>query len=52
VKLLKTDQIPDDVWSEIQKIREQIIAGDIKVEPTFEASAVRTLMTDVSADAK
>jgi simple sugar transport system substrate-binding protein len=52
VKLLKTDQIPDDVWGEVQKIREQMIAGEIKVEPVFEATAVRALMTDVSATAQ
>lgn len=52
VKLLKTDQIPDDVWAEVQKIREQMIAGEIKVEPTFEATAVRALMTDISATAQ
>lgn len=52
VKLLKTDQIPDDVWGEVQKIRDQVVSGEIKVEPTFEATAVRALMTDVSAAAK
>jgi basic membrane protein A and related proteins len=51
VKLLKTDQIPEDVWGEVQKIREQMIAGEITVEPTFEATAVRALMTDISATA-
>lgn len=52
VKLLKTDQIPADVWSDVQKIRDQVIAGEIKVDPVFEASAVRGLMTDVSAAAQ
>jgi simple sugar transport system substrate-binding protein len=52
VKLLKTDQIPDNVWAEVQKLREQVISGAIKVEPVFEASAVRALMTNVSAPAK
>lgn len=52
VKLLKTDQIPEDVWGDVQKIRDQMIAGEIKVEPVFEATAVRALMTDVSASAQ
>lgn len=52
VKLLKTDQIPDNVWGEVEKIREQMLAGEIKVEPVFEATAVRALMTDVSAAAQ
>lgn len=52
VKLLKTDQIPDNVWGEVEKIREQMVAGEIKVEPVFEATAVRALMTDVSAAAQ
>lgn len=49
VQLLQTDLIPDDVWSEVQQIREQIVAGDITIEPVFEATAVRGLMTDVTA---
>ena len=52
MKLFKTDQFPDDVWAEIQKVREQMISGEIKIEPVFEATAVRALMTDVSAAAQ
>lgn len=48
VKLLKTPAIPDNVWSEVQAIREDIISGKIKVEPIFEATAVRQLMTNVT----
>ncbi len=51
VKLIKTSKVPDNVWAEIQALREQIISGEIKVEPAFEATAVRALMTDVSAAA-
>ena len=47
VRLLETDNIPDDVWSQIMEIREDIVAGEIEVEPVFEASAVRELMTNV-----
>ncbi len=49
VRLLKTDLVPDDVWEEIQEIRGQIVAGDVTIEPVFEATAVRGLMTDVTA---
>ena len=52
VRLLKTPQIPDDVWAEIMKIRDDIIAGKIKVEPIYDAEKVRALMTDVSAAAQ
>lgn len=52
VKLLKTDQIPDNVWGEAQKIREQMISGEIKLQPVFEAAAVRALMTNVAAAPK
>ncbi|MBX3567688.1 MAG: BMP family protein [Rhizobiaceae bacterium] len=47
VKLLKTAQIPDDVWAAIEPIRADIISGTIKVEPIYEATAVRALMSDV-----
>ena len=33
---------------EIKKLRDEIIAGEIKVEPIYEATAVRALMTDVA----
>lgn len=49
IKLLKTKQIPDDVWAQISALREDIISGKIKVEPIFDAAAVRALMTDVAA---
>lgn len=52
VKLLKTDQVPDNVWADVQKVRDQVISGEIKVDPIFEAAAVRALMTDVSAAAQ
>jgi basic membrane protein A and related proteins len=47
VRLLKTDNIPDDVWSQIMEIREDIVAGEIEVEAVFDASAVRALMSNV-----
>jgi simple sugar transport system substrate-binding protein len=47
VRLLKTPQIPDDVWAEIMAIRDDIISGKIKVEPTFDAAAVHERVTAV-----
>jgi basic membrane protein A and related proteins len=47
VRLLQTDNIPDDVWSQIMEIREDIVAGEIEVEAVFDASAVRALMSNV-----
>ncbi|RVB64474.1 BMP family ABC transporter substrate-binding protein, partial [Mesorhizobium sp. M7A.F.Ca.CA.002.04.1.1] len=48
VKLLKTAAIPDNVWTEIQALREDVISGKIKVEPVYDAAAVRALMTSVA----
>lgn len=48
VKLLKTPAIPDDVWSQVQAVRDDIVSGKITVEPIFEATAVRKLMTNVT----
>ena len=48
VKLLKTAQIPDDVWAAISKLRDDVISGAIPVEPIFDATAVRALMTSVA----
>ncbi|TGV81859.1 BMP family ABC transporter substrate-binding protein, partial [Mesorhizobium sp. M2D.F.Ca.ET.145.01.1.1] len=48
VQLLKTAAIPDKVWGEIQALREDVISGKIKVEPVYDAAAVRALMTSVA----
>lgn len=45
VQLLKTPQIPDDVWAAIQAIREQIISGAIKIEPVWDADGVHQRVT-------
>ncbi|MEB8386596.1 BMP family protein [Rhodobacteraceae bacterium KMM 6894] len=46
VKLLKTPQITDDAaWAEIMDLRDQIIAGDVVVEPKFDVEDVRALVT-------
>jgi basic membrane protein A len=47
VRLLKTPQIPDDVWAEIEGIREEIISGAITVEPVWDAEGVHQRVTAV-----
>ncbi len=49
IDLLKTDLIPNDLWAEIQTLKKKIIDGQIKVKAVTEASAVRALMSSVSA---
>ena len=49
VHLLHTTHIPDDVWNEVMKIRQDIVDGKLKVEPIFDAQQVRALMTSVAA---
>ncbi|MGH2953818.1 MAG: putative B6 ABC transporter substrate-binding protein [Solirubrobacterales bacterium] len=44
ISLLRTDQIDDETWSEIQEIRDQIIAGEIDVPLTEERSQVDDLI--------
>jgi len=51
-RLLKTPQIPDDVWKSVMALRDDIVSGKVKVEPVFDAQAVRALMNDVSAPAQ
>ena len=47
VKLLKTPQVPEEVWTSVMAVRDEIVNGTVKVEPVFEATAVRALMSDV-----
>lgn len=49
VMLLKTDHIPDEVWSEVMDLRGQIVDGKLVVEPVFDAVEVRKLMSSVEA---
>lgn len=41
LQLLKTDHIPADVWEEVMKVRDRIIAGEIEIHPVFNAEEVR-----------
>ncbi|MDE0304781.1 MAG: BMP family protein [Albidovulum sp.] len=45
VKLLRTPQIPDDLWDEAMAMRQMIIDGEVAVEPIFDAESVRALVT-------
>jgi len=47
VDLLQTDLIPADVWTEIQDLKDQILAGDVVVEVVFDADGVHERMSSV-----
>jgi simple sugar transport system substrate-binding protein len=47
VRLLKTPQIPDDVWAEIEALREEIVSGAITVDPVWDAEGVHERVTAV-----
>jgi simple sugar transport system substrate-binding protein len=49
VRLLKTPQIPDDVWAQVMALRQDMLDGKITVTPKFDATEVRALMSDVAA---
>lgn len=48
VQLLHSKHIPDDVWADVSKVRDQIVSGSLKIEPVWDAAAVRALMTSVT----
>ena len=52
VHLLHSKYIAAPLWSELEAVRRQIIAGEVKVEPTFDAVRVRALMNQVAAPPK
>lgn len=45
VKLLKTSEIPDGVWGEIEAVRADVVSGKIKVEPVWDAAKLHELVT-------
>ena len=47
VRLLQTPHIPDNLWSEMMGLRDQIISGGVEVDMVTDAQAVRKLMTSV-----
>ena len=52
VRLLHTKYIPDNVWSDIETVRTQIIRGQVKVDPVWDAATVRAMMSSVAAPPK
>jgi len=45
VKLLKTPQVDEAAWADVMALRDQIISGEITIEPVFDAAAVREMVT-------
>jgi basic membrane protein A len=52
VRLLHSKYISDNVWSDMQAVRTQIIGGKVKVEAVWDAPTVRAMMTSVAAPPK
>ena len=52
VRLLHSKYIPDEVWSDIESVRTQIVGGKLKVDPIWDALSVRAMMTSVAAPPK
>ena len=47
LSLLKTKNVPDDVWAQIDAIKADIISGKIVVEPKYDAESVHKLVKAV-----
>jgi len=45
VKLLRTPQVPGDVWAEIMALRDEIASGGMSMDPIFDSEEVRALVT-------
>lgn len=52
ISLLKTKQIPDNVWSEIEALKADIVSGKIKLEPKFDAESVHAVVTQLAVPAQ
>jgi basic membrane protein A len=52
VRLLHSKYIPDNVWSDIEIVRTQIVGGKLKVDAIWDALTVRAMMTSVAAPPK
>lgn len=48
VQLLKTPHIPDAVWGELMKVRDEIVGGSLEINPIWDAEKVRALMTSTT----
>ncbi|MBO1040037.1 putative B6 ABC transporter substrate-binding protein [Brucella pituitosa] len=49
LRLLKTKNIPDDVWKEMAALQAEVVSGAIKVEPKFDADSVHALVKTVAS---
>lgn len=45
VDLLHTKNVPDDVWAEVMKVKQDIIDGKLTLTPKYDADAVHALVT-------
>jgi simple sugar transport system substrate-binding protein len=45
VKLLETPQIDEAAWEDVMALQEQIVSGEIEIDPIFDAEEVRALVT-------
>jgi simple sugar transport system substrate-binding protein len=52
VRVLHSKYIPDNVWSDMETERAQIIGGKVKVVAIWDALTVRAMMTSVAAPPK
>ncbi|GEO87098.1 BMP family ABC transporter substrate-binding protein [Ciceribacter naphthalenivorans] len=50
LRLLKTANAPENVWTEIEALQEDIISGKIKVEQKFDADSVHALVKTVGSN--
>jgi len=48
IRLLRTDHISDDVWSEIEQVRDEIVNGSIEVAEVREIDDLRAMMSAVT----
>jgi basic membrane protein A len=52
VRLLHSKYIPNNIWSDLETVRNQIISGKLKVDTVWDAATVRAMMTSVAAPPK
>lgn len=50
LRLLRTDNIPDDIWAEIEALQADVISGAITVEPRYDAETVQMMVNTVAAN--
>ncbi|ASV88294.1 basic membrane family protein (plasmid) [Ochrobactrum quorumnocens] len=49
LRLLKTKNIPNDVWKQMEALQADVVSGAIKVEPKFDADSVHALVKTVAS---